>query len=393
MYVVPIYTLGHVPRFQTIELRLHAIEASFFSAKEKQLLFFFRCLCVFVEKKSLYPSHKKKHKEKMCTVQLQNYTSFLDSADEDYVPSILLWSQSDCTAKMFPSDNKTASFPIDDQFPIGQEILVPFAQTFAIFIPFTVTSVTFVGSFPENTSTFRGPLLISNTNLLNWQHGNWVPMTAIRLVIVNGVRDWVQSRRDMCMGQDHTIGSNILQRYNSGTERCDLFMTNEYCVGDTLDNDEACACLKEIPDIMSLSNSLHVDLPVLCFGVQCATGNTYKTNAILSKPCNMTLCEQLLNTTGTETGTIEAMIYCGGKFYDNPGTFALPQTTPLPNQAPPTKPTETPYFVWIILGVSGVLLIFVAMLMFAKTNNAQPLVSNQTSFKPQEYTPTQPILF
>lgn len=315
----------------------------------------------------------------MCEAALQNYATFINS--NDTIPTMLFWSNTNCTRKMGPIQTN-GDFPIVDNFPIDEKVNVTIVDTLSFFIPFNISEVTFFGSTPGTTSVFRGPRTITDTTLINWQVGSTtssmfsVPIIAVEIKMKD---NWNLDVRDMCMGQSHTIGGYPLERFLPASEQCDFFMTNQYCIGANLENDEVCGCFVELPSILALSESQGVDLPVLCFGQKCATQRTYKTSSILNKPCNMTLCEQVFNSSTGILGNVDATIFCGGHFYDNKGSLALPQVTPLPDQTATNPPTDTPYFVWIILGVSIVLLVTLSALMFSR--NKQPQISKKTSFE------------
>ena len=322
----------------------------------------------------------------MCEVLLQNYSSFINNlSDEttDIITTMLFFNGTNCTELMYPFDPINAGFPTTDVFPIDSKVLLPLgSQVNSFFIPFNITSVKFIGP-TGYTSTFQGPLFISDTSLINWQVGTPTKSMAsttgeiIDYIQVLSKRDWNETIPEMCMGQLHSIGSNFLSRYYGQSQRCDYFMTNQYCVGDNLTSKEVCGCFNDLPEVKEKSEKLGVMLPVLCFGESCATKRTYKTQSMLSKPCNMTIFQKIIQTSGGVFGNIDAKIMCSGNFYTNTGDFIPDQASIIPNVNDVNPPTSDTWINAVILAVSVVILGFLVLIMFSSTRKKQDVNDNQ----------------
>lgn len=322
----------------------------------------------------------------MCDQIFQNYAAAINGVDDpntDLVPTVLLFSGLDCTGTQYPQVGGqgfvTNTFTSGSGVgPIGPSFGGPvpfFVQSF--IIPFNFGSARF-NDQTGKLSTFIGPFFTTNTNLLSWQNDTNssmynVPIYAIRFVTV---LDWPsQGVLPMCMGRAQTMGPFALNRYTPTSDRCDTFMSTTWCSANI--NNEECSCFRELPAIEQKSADLKVDLPVICFGTSCATLRTYKTNGMLSKPCNLTICQQTVNATpgiinaGTDT------VFCGGQFYTENGDIAPPSVSPLPSPGGTTTDQGTPFYVWIMLGVSGLLFLVLIYLLFAQRKGTQSSILRQ----------------
>jgi hypothetical protein len=310
----------------------------------------------------------------MCEAALQNYASFINNFEDvtsDNIPSILFFGNFNCTSTIFPVNPENASFT-NYAYPIGANFMVPTSvyPVKSFYIPFNVQEVIFISS-NNDSSSFTGPILVADTSLTNWKTGSitsnmlTVPIKSIEIV---SMRNWNESIENMCMGQIHGIGSNALTRYSPASQRCDYFMEQQFCTGETLTTDPACGCFADLVDVKVMSAELGVDLPVLCFGKTCALERTYKSNSILSKPCNMTICQQLLQfSDGVIVGESKAQLICSGHFFDNVSDLAVPTPSPISDYTQAAGPTDSPYFIGIMIAVSVVLFGLLAFLMFTNT--------------------------
>ncbi len=305
----------------------------------------------------------------MCEALLQNYTAFINNQTDvslDNVPTILFFKTTNCTSQFFPADTKTGNFTAGG-YPIGARFDLPFTPE-AFYIPFNIQEVIFFDAPQTTSSSFLGPRLIPDTTLVNWQSGvqagrnlSDVPVASIEIV---SVRDWDEQVVEMCMGQQHIIDGYSLSRYLPGSQRCDYFMQNQFCQGSTLLTDPACGCFADLVDVKAMSAELGVDLPVLCFGKSCATERTYKSNSIKSKPCNMTICQQAVQLSAGVSGSANAHVFCGGHFFDNKGSLVPVSVSPISDYTAAAPPTDSPWFVGVIVAVSVVLFALLAFLMF-----------------------------
>jgi hypothetical protein len=315
----------------------------------------------------------------MCEAALQNYASFINNFQDvtsDAIPTILFFGYTNCTSTIFPVDPQNAGFT-NFTYPIGTNFLVPtpIIPVRSFYIPFNVEEVIFI-SQNNDSSTFQGPILIADTSLTNWQTGSitstmlQVPIKSIEIV---SMRNWNESVLNMCMGQIHGIGSNSLSRYAPASQRCDYFMEQQFCTNEVLTTDPACGCFLDLIDVKVMSAELGVDLPVLCFGKTCALERTYKSNSILSKPCNMTICQQLLQfSDGVISGNSNAQLICSGHFFDNVSDLAVPTPSPISDYTAAAPPTDSPYFIGIMIAISVVLFGLLAFLMFTNTKKKIP---------------------
>jgi len=318
----------------------------------------------------------------MCDQVFANYAAAINGvtdATTDLVPTVLLFSGLDCTGTQFPQVGGVG-FPTNSYAsgsgiaPIGPSFGGPVNFTVQSFIiPFNFASVTFADQTGKS-SKFIGPYYTTNTNLLGWQNDYNSNDTMVTLPIYsirfNTVLDWPsQCVLQMCMGRNQNIGPFLLNRYLPTSDRCDTFMSTTWCPANI--NNEECSCFQELPDIEQKSVTLKVDLPVICFGQGCATLRSYKTNGMLSKICNLTICQQTISATpgiinaGTDT------VFCGGQFYTDNGDISPSPVSPLPTPGGTTSDSGPPFYVWIMLGVSGILFLILVYLLFAERKSSQ----------------------
>jgi len=313
----------------------------------------------------------------MCDILFQNYAAAINGVADpstDLVPTFLLFEYTECSGNFFPNEDGV-SFQTNT-FTQGQTTNVSHWQPVintqipqSFFIPFNFQNVV-MSSFVGRTSTFLGPFYSSDVSTLNWQTNptglglSSMADDPIVLVTFNYVFTWQnQGVLPMCMGHTGYIGPFSLNRYQPQSTRCDYFMTNQWC--NTYIQNNECGCFADLPAIEAQSASLHVNLPVICFGSNCATKTTYKTNNMISQPCNLTICEQTILSSPNIINAGTDTVFCGGQFFNDTGVIPLPPpVSPLP--APSEPSSGTPFYVWIMLAVSAILFVLLIFLLFAE---------------------------
>lgn len=342
----------------------------------------------------------------MCDAFLQQYSSIINQDSNlttDIIPTVILFSNNYCTDIYKPSTNGgigTADYQINelyqiygDSYPTSTKINLPTPPR-SLFVPFNYTSITFYNRDQSLSKTIQGPFYTSDVTSLNWDYPNQnIQISSITnnhnsIELMEPIEklDWnTQVLPKACMGKKYSIGVFELDRFNSPGQRCDYFM-QDYCnQGDNLSTLTACGCFEDLISIKEKSIEAGVDLPVLCFGEKCASSRTYKTTGILNKPCNITLCRQIMNETATNFfNESKQTIYCAGHFYDNTSDLEQSIPTPLANNAETPSSGES-FYVWIILGVSALLFILLIFLMFTRRKPKTTSVVDQlTKIKEQQ---------
>ncbi len=312
------------------------------------------------------PTHYQK--TIMCDSFFTNYVDAINGFTDqttDLVPSMIFFSHNNCGSFFTPSYDGTF---VTNPFSQGQTLSISGSPCF--FIPWNFKEVVFTSN-AGRTSTLFGPFLSVDTTSIFWQNNNGAgndidmfrdPIQSVRFVTI---LDWTsQALLPMCMGVTNFIGEYPLSRFFPQSGRCDAFMANTWCT-KFLQNTE-CSCFAELPGIEAKANQYQVNLPVICFGQNCSLQKSYKTNNMLSTPCNISICQQRINQAPGIVNTSTDTIYCGGQFFNQSGQIpGQPSATPLPA---PTNPTSsgTPFYTWIMLGVAGVLFIVLIFLLFAE---------------------------
>ena len=324
-----------------------------------------------------------------CENIFQNYAQAIndfDSSTTDLVPGLLLFSDLACGSTQFPSTG--GSNFVTNSYSSGDSIGSADWGGFEIksfFLPWTFKLVVMTSN-AGRTNQFIGPFFTENTALLGWQSDPTssanMQSDPVKTITFVEILSWeAQALLPQCMGKAEFIGEFFLSRFSSQTQRCDTFMrpnTDSSVVtwcGPNLNNSE-CACFKELPEIEAKSQRLGVNLPVICFGPECATQNTYKTSNMLSQPCNLTICQQTINSTPGVINESTDTVFCGGQFFNSSGNVTSPSVTPLPGP-PSVTQSDTPFYVWIMLGVSGLLFIVLIYLLFAPKPKHQSSILRQ----------------
>lgn len=311
----------------------------------------------------------------MCSI-LEDYASTINAVandTEDLVPTVLFFNTTGCNGSFEPQSGGTF---VSNPYNQGQSIAIPITPFRSFFIPFNFANVTFT-SVGGLQASFVGPYFSSDNSTLAWQTGDrktWVedPPASITFDTVN---NWESDNLvSQCMGKLQFIGEFSLTRYQPQTDRCDEFMTNTWCPANI--NNTECACFKELPAIEEKSKRLGVNLPVICFGEGCATENSYKTLGFLNQPCNLTVCQQIVNETPGVIDEGQDTVFCGGQFFNSSANVVQPTITVIPPNAP-TSNDEAPFYVWIMLGVSGILFFVLIYLLFAQPPRKKKSILNE----------------
>lgn len=328
----------------------------------------------------------------MCEVALSNLANAINAEldpTKDFVPSLVFFRNSQCAGGFFP--NQGGAFTTNT-WKAGETLNASQwnNQAAALFIPFNFKTV-LLTSNAGRTSTLLGPYLIPDLSTVTWQNNlagqvdDNMQNDPIKSVLLVTVATWEsESVYSMCMGKIGFIGNFALDRYKPQSTRCDAYMQTNWCVSHP-DNEE-CGCFKDLVSIQAKSQDLKVNLPVLCFGQTCALKNTYKTNNILSQPCSITICQQTINSTPGIINAGEDTIFCAGQFFNEQGILPAPVNI-LPANPSDTGVTNTgtPFYVWIMVGVSGILFVLLVFLLFGsrpKPNNSSVLAELRRLEKP-----------
>ncbi len=320
----------------------------------------------------------------MCEAFQQNYAVAVNgfaSDTSDLVPTMVVFDSTQCDGQHFPSD----ATPIPPTNPFVQTQTLHSADwggftIQSLVVPFNFVIVELV-SVAGNTAQLLGPTFLPDLGLVRWQTGGTKPptMTADPIATIQfaSVSNWDFQVFSQCMGDLQFIGTTPLTRFTGQSERCDTFMPTQWCVGNNLTlYPNQCSCIVELPEIEAESQKLGVDLPVICFGQTCATTASYKTNNMMSKPCNITVCQQTISSTPGIINEGQDTVFCGGTFFNAAGNIVAPSITPLP---PPSNAQQagTPFYVWIMLGVSAILFAVLIYLLFSEKPKKETSVLRQ----------------
>lgn len=314
----------------------------------------------------------------MCDAFASNYAAQINSftpVSADLQPTLVLFDSFQCGGSFYPT---TASSVPSNPFTQGQVLLqfqdFPFTIA-SLFVPFNFASVTFM-SAAGNSSTYIGPVMLNDLQFVRYQlDASGQPSSSvpdmysdpIYQITITTLTSWTTEVFDMCLGETRYVDGFPLARYYPQSERCDYFMSNQFCNNASLaaSHPDACACLLELPGLEAESKKLGVTLPVVCFGQKCATQRSYKTNNMMSQPCNLTICQQIISSTPGVVDQGQDTIFCGGQFFKANGTLVAPSVTPLP--APSNaQQSGTPFYVWVMLGVSAALFVVLIVLLFSE---------------------------
>lgn len=292
----------------------------------------------------------------MCEAKLQAYRSFLDSTTSSTFhygvePSILFFSEINCGGNVEPSE-----YPTTQDWSIGNNTVNQTPKS--IIIPFNFHTIILGDGTHERK--FNGPMVINDLSTFLYSESN-LPMNNVSNMNIVEKSDWDHTKRSMCLGTIRTIGALRYSRFQPQSSACDEFM-NYWCnKKGNLTADSACGCFADLPEVKKKSKEAGVSLPVLCFGKRCALAdtkhpyeNSYKTSAMLSEPCNLTVCSQIINKAPNVIEEGKTEVFCAGKFFNQEGNLSPPKTKPVPPIDKPLKPQESNVLVWLFFGVAGI---------------------------------------
>ena len=301
----------------------------------------------------------------MCDALTERYAGVINTTNPDLVPTVLFFKGKDCTGDMWPG---TGTDFIAKEFTSTSTPLPVGFNPQSIFVPFNYQNIEVENA--TTTSSIPGPYFIADLTTTLWSSGpsagqNMVTVPITSLTSESRLNWESQALLSMCMGDVQFIGAFVLSRFLAQGQRCDEFMTSWCSISSNIKS-EQCGCFDDLPEILAKSEKLKVDLPVICFGEKCATTRTYKTSSMLSKPCNITICQQTVNTSPGVINEGTDVVFCGGKFFNEQAEIAVPSISPTKGAALSKKGEEAPFYVWIILGVSAILFILLIYIMFSK---------------------------
>lgn len=302
----------------------------------------------------------------MCQVFFQNYAAQL-SDDTNQEPQLVFFRATQCTPvpPLFLSLNAGGTYDFTaNNFVVG-----------SLYVPFNY-SVTLLSRHGRSLLVL-GPNFIADCSTRFWPDGQASMLDDPVTLVKCERRDvWETVRREMCMGTLKTIGTFSIPAYAPQSSWCDNYMTTKFCVSQP--NDPRCACVAEQQDLNAQANANGVTLPVTCFGYKCATSRSYRTSAMNDQPCSLTLCRQIITQTPGVINEGTFQIFCGGQFFNQKGE--TPSTMPAPD---PTiidvGASPTPFYTWVMLGVSGILFLMLVFLLF--TPQARRLNQTDTTLK------------
>lgn len=327
----------------------------------------------------------------MCDTFSANYVAQLntfDPASSDLIPTTVLFLDPNCGGTFFPEAGSSVPSNV---FQTAQSIVRDVDFNFipaSIFIPFNFSYIIMYSSSGQYMSTFLGPVTLPNLQLVRWMNINPSGTTPIMPTMLEDpvltitfktVEQWSAALFTMCMGETRYVNGFPLSRFYPQSERCDYFMTNQFCsvpLNQTQYAD-ACACIVEQPALEAKGAKVGVPLPVVCFGTQCATQLSYKTNNMMAQPCNLTICQQVISSSPGIINQGQDTIFCGGQFFKTNGTLIVPSVTPQPDVPNSGKGEDNPFYVWVMLGVSATLFVILIVLLFTEKPKKEVSVLRQ----------------
>lgn len=307
----------------------------------------------------------------MCSNVLSNYATFLNAGSE---PTLLTFQLKNCKGLLTPSTDNGNGFT-SNTYTKGETIVLTNGMK-SMYIPVSITQVE-VTSATGLKSTLYGPYVSGNTDGLVWDTSSesktWLDDNPVSVKIVD-IQNWNMLIRQQCLGRVVQVNGYDLLRYQGQTNTCDTFMTN-YCALHV--NSPECGCF-----LAQKSHTLK-STGVACVSQDCVGQRTYKTKAMLERPCNQTLCQQIIKTDPNNENLIQVnnKIYCNSNYFDKDtqevskdsnqatnevgevqNTSSETNTTHTQNLKVTSKPT--PWYTWIIIGISCVLFIILTTLIY-----------------------------
>lgn len=335
-------------------------------------------------------------------IRYANNINQITNNNVDYIPTLVFFSENNCSGKIFPTDQQgeiaQTDYSLNNTYTINQNLSSNFfgvnmfftERIKSLFIPFNYKQVKLI-SQNGRSSILLGPFYIADLSLWLWQTplNNTTNMyeDPIRQLIVLDKINWNTAIYNQCNNRIQSIGNIPLIRYYPQSERCDKFMTS-YCNDSGHKNEDICSCFKEQEELQVKSQTSGINFPVTCFGQKCVSNQTYKTLQMIQNPCNLTFCQQIINQSHEANqflSTTNHTIFCGGSYYTEIGTPILPTQSNSDSQVQVlyqydilTTPTDIPWYVFVMFGVSGILCLLLIYLLFSTTNNSISKIDNIT---------------
>jgi hypothetical protein len=166
-------------------------------------------------------------------------------------------------------------------------------------------------------------------------------------VVVERVLPWFLFQVSMCDGaatgtlSDHAVYPNVPNR------ECDVLLT-DYCAA-TGSVAKSCNCIRETTELaQTLADvglgDLALQMPVACFGADCAADGGYLTSVEERRTCDVTICTAVQNTVGEAILSKDNVqnLSCGNNEWFKDGEFVNDVPTPTTPTPTPTVPTPTP---------------------------------------------------
>jgi hypothetical protein len=321
-----------------------------------------------------------------CLEFLNNYADYLSANPNNAAPRPypFVFSGHDCSGTSYPPTFGSSESEYMDRVVLNpgniNSIYVPPGWVLQI-----VKGTALPRFFPEKESLFP-VLYINNNNDPFFNNVNQIYMNAPRKSTTEfyTISDW---KLDKCMNRIRVVvGGKLVKSYSPGSEECDDFMSG-FCAVDAKKScgqesemkHPECFCLMDencINDTFCGPNStnsacngqdsLATAIPVTCLGKNCSLQG-YRFNRMKNRPCNVTLCQQILEASGNEVSLqSKSNLYCGNKKVGKPPS----QDNPQPESRKELGPLPT--WGWLIIGVIGfILLIALPLAIIIYVRNAK----------------------
>ncbi len=323
----------------------------------------------------------------MCDAFWSRYASVLNTDGPngtDRVPSPIFFSGKNCTGLFWPNDGN-GDVPVTNTILAQQGVPVSFAAGFtaqSVLVPFNYQQLNLTPA-TGSAQSILGPFAVSDlTSVVTIGPGASITPTIIQ--------DWDSVITRGCNGDALFVGSARLNRYQPQSDRCDAKMT-DYCSKAANIDAEPCGCFKDLKTLQQAN----LALPVVCFGKHCASGGSaYRTQAMISEPCNVSICKQsIVNNSTVAIQDTDFTIYCNGRFFNTQGEeldATADQNQPAVTvQKSSSSGLSSNTISYIILGVGVVLCFLLVMLMFTprpKPNADETLQKLERLAEPQTTT-------
>jgi len=324
-----------------------------------------------------------------CLQVLSDYAGFLNANPTTITgarPHPLFFSGLNCTGRMWPDrENEPA-----DSVVMLNPASTPYAFG-SMYVPpgWTVQLTDMdgnVGNYPKTASGL--PILIADTsttligNEAVFFIRNRIAQASIFLPrILNEVYSIEQWKLNMCMNTISTVvGAQHLFSWHGGSQECDDFMTarcehvskrtcqpNSTEIAPLEAKYQPCVCLVEqncIRDTFCQPGSpiavcpeptkLSAYVPVSCYGKQCSVSG-YRWGYMQRQPCNITLCQQIVNLIGNDiVRKGGSTLWCGNKSLSAAdGSVTPTPTTTIPDyNSNPDTGIQLETWTWLLIGIA-----------------------------------------